>query len=329
MSRFTALFTLIDADRLDEAEQQLEATMAVSRWRGSLLGYASVVGCQALVAYQRGDVGRAVTDGVTALQSGSLHGALVPIVMACLVRARLAADDVAAAAELMAPLGDFELPDIVVFNHALVARAQVRFALGDAGRRARRTCGSRSSACRGRCGYSRVLPWRGLAVPMLLAAGRDDEAAAVAADDVDGARSWGTPGALGAALVGQARCTPAAERAALLREAIGLLETSPARLDLAAAWIALGETAIELGTGDPGLATGIEIAQGCGAHALVAHGRRRSADGVRAGRRRAARCGSRRASGAWPTWPPRATPSARSPKRCSSPPRPSRTSSST
>jgi DNA-binding CsgD family transcriptional regulator len=261
VSRFTALFTLIDADRLDAAETQLEATMAVSRWRGSLLGYASVVGCQALVAYQRGDVGRAVTDGVTALQSGSLHGALIPIVTACLVRARLAAGDVEAAAELMAPLGDFELPDIVVFNHALVARAQVRFALGDvdAALADMRIALKRvPKAVR----YSRVLPWRGLAVPMLLAAGRDDEAASVAAEDVVGARSWGTPGALGAALVGQARCTPAAERPALLRQAIALLETSPARLDLAAAWIALGD------------ATGIEIAAGCGAHGLVADGRR-------------------------------------------------------
>ncbi len=276
VSRFTALFTLIDADRLDEAEAQLDATMAVSRWRGSLLGYASVVGCQALVAYQRGDVGRAVTDGVTALQSGSLHGALIPIVTACLVRARLAADDVAAAAELMAPLGDYELPDIVVFNHALVARAQVRFALGDvdaalADMRVALTRVPRA------VGYSRVLPWRGLAIPMLLAAGREDEAAAVAVEDVAGARVWGTPGAVGAALVGWARCLPAEERSAVLREAISALETSPARLDLAQAWTALAETAIELGTGHQGqaaLATGIEIASGCGAHALVARGRR-------------------------------------------------------
>jgi DNA-binding CsgD family transcriptional regulator len=173
----------------------------------------------------------------------------------------------------MAPLGDFELPDIVVFNHALVARAQVRFALGDvhAALADMRIALKRvPNAVR----YSRVLPWRGLAVPMLLAAGRDDEAAAGAADDLDGARSWGTPGAVGAALVATARCAAAGERPALLREAIGLLETAPARLDLAEAWMALGETAIELGTGDEGLATGIEIAQACGAHALVARGRR-------------------------------------------------------
>ena len=240
VSRFTALYTLIDADRLDAADEQLEATMAVSRWRGSLLGYASVVGCQALVAYQRGDITKAVADGATALQSGSLHGALIPIVTACLVRARLAAGDVAAAAELMAPLGDFAIPDIVVFNHALVARAQVRFALGDLDAALSDMQLALERVPRA-VGCSRVLPWRAIAVPMLLAAGRDEHAARVAAEDVAGAKAWGTPGALGAALVAQARCAPNAERETILREAIALLEASPARLDLADARTLLGE----------------------------------------------------------------------------------------
>ena len=241
VSRFTALYTLIDADRLDAADEQLEATMAVSRWRGSLLGYASVVGCQALVAYQRGDITKAVADGATALQSGSLHGALIPIVTACLVRARLAAGDVAAAAELMAPLGDFALPDIVVFNHALVARAQVRFALGDldaalSGHAAR--AGARA-------------PRGGLLTRAAVAGDRRPDAARGRARRRRGDGSprrtspapaaWGTPGALGAALVAQARCAPKAERETILREAIALLEASPARLDLADARTLLGE----------------------------------------------------------------------------------------
>ncbi len=274
VSRFTALFTLIDADRLDAAEEQLDATMVISRWRGSLLGYASVVGCQSLVAYQRGDVGRAVTNAVTALQSGSLHGALVPMVMACLVRARISADDVSGAAEVIAPLGDFDLPDIVVFNHALVARAQVRFALGDVEKALedmRLALERVPRAVRA----SRVLPWRRLAVPMLLAAGHGDEAAAVAADDVAGARSWGTPGAIGGALIAQALCTETEQRPAVLAEAIELLRASPARLELAAALLALGEAKTELGAVDEGLQelwNGVEIAQACGAHALVRRG---------------------------------------------------------
>ena len=207
VSRFTALFTLIDADRLDAAEEQLDATMVVSRWRGSLLGYASVVGCQALVAYQRGDVSRAVTDAVTALQSGSLHGALVPIVMACLVRARLARRRRRAAPpRSMAPLGDFELPDIVVFNHALVARAQVRFALGDVDAaledmRLALERVPRAVRLLARAAVARRWPCRCCSRP-----GATDEAAAVAADDVAGARSWGTPGAIGARAASRRRC---------------------------------------------------------------------------------------------------------------------------
>lgn len=274
VSRYTALFTLIDADRLDLAEEQLDATIVLARRRGSLLGYSSSIGLRALSAYQRGDVRRAVTEAVTALGTGSLHGALYPVVMACLVRARLAADDVAGAAEVVAPLGDFDLPDIIVFNHALVARAQVRFALGDldgalAGMRLAVQRVPRAVR------YSRVLPWRQLAVPVLLAAGHEDEAGAVAADDVAAARSWGTPGAIGAALSAQALCVATDQRATLLSEAIELLETSPARLDLAAAMLALGETMTDLDMTDAGLDLlwrGVELAQSCGAHALVARG---------------------------------------------------------
>jgi DNA-binding CsgD family transcriptional regulator len=157
----------------------------------------------------------------------------------------------------MAPLGEHPVPDIVVFNHALVARAQVAFARGDVGAALAdvRTALERVPRA---VGYSRVLPWRAIAVPMLLAAGHADEAARVAAEDVAGARAWGTPGALGSALVAQARCAPTE---ALLREAVTLLESSPARLDLAEAWIALG---------DP---RGVELARDCGAHALVAGSR--------------------------------------------------------
>ena len=274
VSRFTALFTLIDADRLDAAELELDAITVVARRRGSLLGYSSAIGLRALAAYQRGDVRRAVTETVTALGTGSLHGALYPVVMACLVRARLAADDVAGAAEIVAPLADYELPDIIVFNHAVVARAQVRFALGDlegALEGMRQALERVPRAVR----YSRVLPWRQLAVPVLLAGGHDREASEVAADDVAAARGWGTAGAIGAALTAQALCTAPAERVAALAEAIELLERSPARLDLAAALLALGETMTELRDTDAGLELlwrGVELAQTCGAHALVARG---------------------------------------------------------
>ncbi len=275
VSRFTALFTLIDADRLDAAEEQLDATLVVSRRRGSLLGYASVVGCQALAAYQRGDVRRAVSEAVTALETGALHGGLVPVVMACLVRARLASGDVAGAAELLAPLGDSEIPDVIVFNHALVARAQVRFAVGDL-EGALEDFRDALERCPRAVGYSRVLPWRQLAVPVLLAAGENRQAARVAAEDVAAARRWGTPGGVGGALAGEALCASPGQRLALLRAAIGILGRSPARLDLAAAQLGLGETLTALDAPDQALGplrTGLELAQACGAHALVERGR--------------------------------------------------------
>ena len=284
VSWFIALFTLIDADRDETVDRHLAAAMELSRRHGSILSYASASAYEALVAYQRGDVARAQATAVTALDTGSVHGALVPVLVGCLVRARLAAGDVDGAAEAIAPLGDIDIPELAVFNHVLVARAQVRFAQGRieaALDDVRLSLVRLPRAVR----YSRVLPWRQYAVPVLLAAGRHDEALAVAADDVAAADSWGTPAAVGAALVTQAACVGAWERIPMLERAIGILEHSPARLDLAAARLLLGESVTELGSPldalEP-LKAGLALAEQCGAGALVARARQAlAATGVR------------------------------------------------
>jgi hypothetical protein len=273
ISRFTALYTLVDADRLQQATEQLEATILVARRRGSLVGYASAVGFRALVAFQCGDVRGAVADAASALETGALHGALHPLVLACLVRARLAEGDVERAAELVAPLEGVAIPDIVVFNHALVARAQVRFARADLdGALADVRLALERVPRAVRC--SRVLPWRGIAVPVLLAAGDGDGAATVAAADVAAARRWGTPGAIGAAAAGHALCAPAPTRPDALRDAVATLERSPARLDLAAALLHLGEalTGHDPEEASRTLKRGVELAEECGSHALVLRG---------------------------------------------------------
>ena len=271
-----ALFTLIDADRLELAEEHVAAGLDQARRRGSVFGYAAQTCMSALAAYQRGDLVRAEAEATAALETGSLHAALVPLVLACLVRTLLAAGDVEGAGRLVDPVGDGDLPDLTVVNHVLVARAQVRFARGDvAGARA--WFGEILERLPRAVRYSRVLPWRQYAVPVLLACGEHEEALAVADDDVAAAREWGTPGAMGAALATRAACLAArSEREGVLREAIELLEQSPARLDLAAAQLSLGETLAELGSPEQARAplwAGLELAEACGALALAERGR--------------------------------------------------------
>ena len=157
--------------------------------------------------------------------------------------------------------------------------------------------------------------------------GRGDEALAVAAEELELARRWGAPvdrGA-GAACPRHRRARDGLEH---LREAAELAARSPARLELAKALVAEGAAlrAARRPTEarDP-LRQALELADALGADALAARARHELyAAGGRP--RTTALQGptrSRRPSGASPNAPPPARPTARSPRRCSSRPRPS------
>ena len=271
VSFYTAVFTVIDADELGLAEKHLAAAMDLARRRGSEFGYAAASGFRGVAAFQRGDVRAAEEHAAAAMETGCLHGILVPIVGACLVRARLAAGDNVGAAEVIAPIGDADLPDLAPFNHLVLARGQVRFVRGDIeGALAdMRTVLARAPRV---VRYSRILPWRALAVPVLLAAGEADAAVAVAAEDVAAAVTWGTLGAHGAALLGQAPTADVERRLGLLDQAIALLGLSPARLDLATAHVLRAETLATLGEAAgacDAATTAAHLAETCGAGALL------------------------------------------------------------
>jgi tetratricopeptide (TPR) repeat protein len=82
-------------------------------------------------------------------------------------------------------------------------------------------------------------PWRDTAARALAALGRGEQALALADEQVDLLRRWGARPALGVALqlAGELR---GAAGVPLLREAVDLLEPTPAALDLARARLALG-----------------------------------------------------------------------------------------
>jgi DNA-binding CsgD family transcriptional regulator/tetratricopeptide (TPR) repeat protein len=128
-------------------------------------------------------------------------------------------------------------------------------------------------------------PWRPLAAEALARLGRADEALDLMRAEVAQARTWGGPGALGRAL----RVLGVIERDAglpALEESVGVLDGSPARLELAKSLVALG-TALRLArrpTDARGpLARGLSLAVACGAPPLAARARAElQAAGVRA-----------------------------------------------
>ena len=87
--------------------------------------------------------------------------------------------------------------------------------------------------------HPRYLPWRSLKAQALERLGRQDEAVALAEEELEIARGWGAPGTVGRSLrvLGAILRTEGIEQ---LEEACALLEQAPARLEEAKARAALG-----------------------------------------------------------------------------------------
>jgi tetratricopeptide (TPR) repeat protein len=168
--------------------------------------------------------------------------------------------------------------------------------------------------------------WRTAAAAAQTALGRPQEAAALAAEQLALARRVGTPATLGAALRAHAAAADAGHprgsgRSAQsvagqsLAEAVGLLETTPARYELALALADLGAFLRRSGrradARDP-LRRALDLAQRTGA-----------------GPPSPARTPSPAPNGGSPGSPPTGCPTGRSPSTCSSPSPPSRPTSGT
>ncbi len=87
-----------------------------------------------------------------------------------------------------------------------------------------------------------VVPWRSAAALSLAELGRHEGVRELAADEVQRARSFGAPRAIGVALRAQALVGPPAKRSDRLAEALAVLAGSPARLEHARALVDLGAT---------------------------------------------------------------------------------------
>jgi DNA-binding CsgD family transcriptional regulator len=119
--------------------------------------------------------------------------------------------------------------------------------------------------------HPRYYPWRSLKAQALDRLGRQDEAVALAGEELEIARGWGSPGTLGRSLrvLGTILRADGIE---LLEEACALLEGAPARLEQAKALGALGAAWRRAGkpteAREP-LRRALELADVCGAQSLA------------------------------------------------------------
>jgi hypothetical protein len=119
-------------------------------------------------------------------------------------------------------------------------------------------------------------PWRSTAAVSLAATGERDRAIALADDEVELARRWGTTRALGVALRAAGAARAGDEAIVQLREAAAVLAVSPGPLEHARALVDLGGALRRAGRRREArdrLGQGLEVAVQLGAAALAGRAR--------------------------------------------------------
>lgn len=289
---FTAIMLgLRWSDRLDAAERVLERAIAIARRRGSAIDFANAMDLRAEVFMRRGILREAEADARASRAAApeglwNIARGVMPLLRSLVGQGRTEE----AARTLETEIGDAEFGDIPPVISLVLARAQVRAACGDhAGALAQF-----DDAVRRRDKWGGMNPsWVGdilLAARSHHALGDNEAAGSLLAQALKLAQRWGTPGALGQAAHAQALLGGDGDRIELLREAVTLLERSPARLELAHALVDLGAALRRAGhrsdSRDP-LRAGYALARECGADALAQAARHElAASGVRLRRER-------------------------------------------
>lgn len=272
-----ALRSLMAADELDLATRVLDREVARAQRDGAALDFMLYSAYRADAAYRRGAVDESEADArsatALALERGwtsGLPGCVAPLVGALIERDEL--DEAGAAivrARLDAPAA--ELPDLYTIHLLLHARGTLRVASGELelGIEDLLECGRRQDA-HGEANPA-LIPWRSSAALALRLAGDADRARRLALEELETARVFGAPRALGIALRVTATLEGPDRGLAIAHEAVETLSHSIAPLEHARALADIGERSRLSGDRQQAravLGRALELAHRCGAVAL-------------------------------------------------------------
>ena len=229
---------------LDEGLRAFEDALGEAHRKGSTLSFGAAKVFRAQVLLWRGDLGEAEAEARDALAAGGAWGVSSRFsghAAAFLADALMEQGRLGDAATVLAGTGLTEpLPASARLLYLADSNARLRLLRGDLqggldemldeGRRFE-AVGSRNPA---------FIAWRSPSALALLQLGEHDEAGRLAYEELELARTWGAPRALGAALRTAGLVEDGAGGLELLEEAIGVLDGSPAKLEHAKARTELG-----------------------------------------------------------------------------------------
>ena len=273
----TGCYAMLHCDRLEEAIRFLDPLIEAVRRRGAVFNFSSLSMTRAIIHYARGGLRDAEADARTALDAlPHLNVWFVPHAHAWLAQVLIERGELDEASALLGtiePLIDVasdpfsSTPLLRARSMLAAARGDHRAALDDALElgRALTAFGHVNPA-------ASHPPWRSLAAIEHHALGETDAALALAREEVELARAWGAPRTLGRSLRILGLIEGPSEGTERIREAVSVLEDSPARLELAYALTDLGAS---LRRGNRRaeardfLRAGLELAQRLGATVLA------------------------------------------------------------
>ncbi|MDP8907904.1 MAG: LuxR C-terminal-related transcriptional regulator, partial [Chloroflexota bacterium] len=276
---FLASWLLVCSERFDAADSFLRQAVAEAGATGSEMTLATASVHRSALAYRRGNVREARTEAALAVDLRRGDGwALGPAnALAHLVDALIELGEIEQAERALEQHEHGrEVPDGIAFNDLLDSRGALRLAQG---RNAEALADFREYGRRERDWRARnpvFSAWRSRAAVALGALGEHDQARELVANELALARAFGAPRAIGIALRAQGLLERGEAQLELLTQAVAVLERSSARLEHARALVDLGAATRRQGrrkdAREP-LRRGLELAQGCGATALIERAR--------------------------------------------------------
>ncbi|MBE2318621.1 AAA family ATPase [Solirubrobacter sp. CPCC 204708] len=273
----SGVIALMFAERYDDADRLYSGALEDARRRGSGIAFATASSLRSLVAYRRGRLTDALADASAALElAADVHGSQGFLSAALGTLVYTALDQGTVDAELEALVERFvreAAADTLPYSHAMHAHACLRVHRGEleaayqellaTGRR-ELEWGARNPA---------VTPWRSTAALVAYELGDVAAARELAFEEVDLARAFGAPRALGIALRAAGLVAEREQGIALLAEAVAVLERSLGALEHARALIDHGLLLVAVGADAQArkrLTAGHALAIRCGAAALAA-----------------------------------------------------------
>jgi DNA-binding CsgD family transcriptional regulator len=261
---------------LDDALAIYDDALTEAHRRGSIITFATTKTYRAQAYVLRGDLAEAEAEGREAFAAAEAWGTtsrasvyLADILAEALMEQGKLGE--AGAALKRSALGE-SLPKDARLLFLPNIRARLRMLNGDlaGGLKDMLDAGGQSDALGGR--NPAFMAWRSPAALALLQLGDRDEARRLAAEELELARTWGAPRALGAALRAAGLAEGGARGLGLLEEAVEALTNSPAKLEHAKARTELGAAfrrANRRSEAREQLRRAVELATICGARPLA------------------------------------------------------------